>query len=90
MILELLEPKRQPVPIRTILTPPPRLNHLPDDSLKPEFEESAIMDFEQRVGDVNSVIRVDADQAGVEGHVVDFGQRQAMRSPAVLGARLHR
>jgi hypothetical protein len=53
MILELLEPKRQPVPIRTILTPPPRLNHLPDDSLKPEFEESAIMDFEQPIRDVN-------------------------------------
>ena len=39
----------------------------------------AIMDFEQPIGDVNSVIRVDADQVGVEGRVVDFGQRQAMR-----------
>ena len=90
MILELLEPKRQPVPIRTILTPPRRLNHLPDDSLKPEFEESAIMDFEQRVGDVNSVIRVDADQVGVEGGMMDFASgrqsmvpnRQRNRSPA--------
>ena len=61
MILELLEPKRQPVPIGTILTPPPRLNHLPDDPLKPEFEKRAIMDFEQPVGDVNSVAWVDAD-----------------------------
>ena len=90
MILELLEPKRQPVPIRTILTPPPRLNYLPDDSLKPEFEESAIMDFEQRVGDVNLVIGVDADQVGVEGGMMDFGSgrglwfpnRQRNRSPA--------
>jgi hypothetical protein len=90
MILELLEPKRQPVPIRTILTPPPRLNHLPDDPLKPEFEESAIMDFEQPVRDVNSVIRVDPDQVGVEGGMMDFGSgrrsmvpnRQRNRSPA--------
>ena len=37
------------------------------------------MDFEQPIGDVNSVIRVDADPVGFEGHVVDFGQRQAMR-----------
>jgi len=72
MILELLEPKRQPVPIRTILTPPRRLNHLPDDSLKPEFEERAIMDFEQPVRDVNSVIRVHADQVGVESGMVDL------------------
>jgi len=80
MILELLEPKRQPVPIRTILTPPPRLNHLPDDSLKPEFEESAIMDFEQRVGDVNSVIRVDADQVGVEGGMMDLALADSLWS----------
>ena len=72
MILELLEPKRQPVPIRTILNPSRELNHLPDDSLKPEFEESAIMDFEQPVRDVNSVIRVDADKVGVEGGMVDL------------------
>jgi hypothetical protein len=35
------------------------LNHLPDDSLKPEFEESAIMDFEQPVRDMDAEIRVD-------------------------------
>jgi hypothetical protein len=34
------------------------------------------MDFEQPVGDVNSVIRVDADQVGVEGHVVDLVSRR--------------
>ena len=48
------------------------MNHLPDDSLKPEFEESAIMDFEQPVRDVNSVIRVDADTVGVEGGMADL------------------
>ena len=48
------------------------------------------MDFEQPVGDVNSVIRVDADQVGVEGGMMDFGSgrrsmvpnRQRNRSPA--------
>jgi hypothetical protein len=68
--LELLEPDRQSVPIRAILTPPRQLDHLPDDPLEPEFEERAVMDFEQSVRDVNSVIRVDPDQVGVEGGVV--------------------
>ena len=48
------------------------------------------MDFEQPIGDVNSVIRVDADQVGLGGGVVDFGSsrrsmvpnRQRNRSPA--------
>ena len=37
------------------------------------------MDFEQPIGDVNSVIGVDADQVGIEGSMVDFRQRQAIR-----------
>ena len=37
------------------------------------------MDFKQPIGDVNLVIRVDADQVAVEGCTVDFGQRQAIR-----------
>ena len=37
------------------------------------------MDFEQPIGDVNSVIRVEADQVGVERRMMDLGQRQAMR-----------
>jgi hypothetical protein len=66
------------------------LDHLPDDSLKLEFEERAVMDFEQPVGDVNSVIRVDPDQVGVEGGIMDFASgrrsmvpnRQRNHSPA--------
>jgi hypothetical protein len=47
------------------------------------------MDFKQPIGDVNLVIRVDADQVAVEGRMVDFGQRQAIRGrSAVLIARL--
>jgi len=39
------------------------------------------MDFEQPVRDVNSVIRVDADQVGVEGGVVDFGSGRRSMVP---------
>jgi hypothetical protein len=38
---------RQPVAIGMILTPSRQLN-LPDDPLEAQFEERAIMDFEQR------------------------------------------
>jgi hypothetical protein len=70
--LELLKPERQPISIRSILSPPPQLDHLPSDPLQPEFEKRTVVDFEQPVGDVNSVIRVDADQMGVKGGMVDF------------------
>ena len=48
------------------------------------------MDFEQPVGDVNSVIGIDGDQVGVEGGMMDFDsgrrsmvpKRQRNRSPA--------
>ena len=70
---ELLKPERQPVAVRPVLIPPRQLDHLPDDPLEPEFEKRAIMDFEQPIGYVNSVIRVDADQMGIEGGMVDFG-----------------
>ena len=33
------------------------------------------MDFEQPVGDVNSIIKVDADQVGVEGSMMDLWSR---------------
>jgi hypothetical protein len=48
------------------------LDHLPDDPFEAEFEKRAIMDFEQPIGDVNSVIGVDADQVGVEGRMMDL------------------
>jgi hypothetical protein len=68
-ILEFLEPKRQTVSIRAVLTPPRQLDHLPDDSLQPEFEKRAIVNVEQPVRDMNAEIRVDPDQVGVEsGH----------------------
>lgn len=71
--LELLKPDRQSVAIRTILSSPWQFNHLPDDPLEAEFEERAIVDFEQTIGDVNLVIGVDVDQVGIEGGMMDFG-----------------
>jgi hypothetical protein len=51
------------------------------NSLQPEFQKRAVMDFEQPVGDVNSVIRVDVDQVN-EGRMMELSQ--------ILAARLYR
>ena len=74
--LKLLEPNRQPVPFRPVLDPV-----RPIDQRSGDFLQWAIMDFEQPVGDVNSVIRVDADQVN-EGRMMELRQ--------ILAARLHR
>ena len=37
------------------------------------------MNLEKPTGDMDAEIRVDPDQIGVEGGMVDFGQRQAVR-----------
>jgi hypothetical protein len=73
----LLEPNRQPVADRPVLDPVRRIDQRSGDSL-----QRAIMNFEQPIGDVNSVIRVDADQVGVEGRMMELRQ--------ILAARLHR
>jgi hypothetical protein len=64
-LLEFLEPSRQPVLIGTIRTSPWQMDHLPDDPLEAEFEKRRATDFEQPIGDMDAVIRVDADQVGV-------------------------
>ena len=46
------------------------------------------MDFEQPVRDVNSVIRVDPDQVGVEGGMVDFDSGR--RSIVNAGEKMYR
>ena len=67
-----------------------RGDHLHDDPHQPEFEERAIVDFEQPVGDVNPVVGVYADQMGVEGRVMEFSQRRAIRDRSVAqAARRH-
>ena len=77
--LGLLEPDRKSVSVRTILKPSWPVDQCSGDPLQPKFEKWTIMDFKQPIGDVNLVIRVDADQVAVEGCTVDFGQRQAIR-----------
>ena len=71
-LLELLEPSRQSIPIRAIVTSPRQLDQCASDPLEAEFEERAIMDFQEPIRDVSSVIGVDPDQMGVEGRMVDF------------------
>jgi hypothetical protein len=44
-------------------------------SLEAEFEKRAVVDFEQPIGDVNSIIGVDPDQVSVEGRVMELRQR---------------
>jgi hypothetical protein len=79
--LKLLEPNRQPVPFRPVLDPVRPIDQRSGNSLQPEFQKRAVMDFEQPVGDVNSVIRVDANQVN-EGRMMELRQ--------ILAARLHR
>jgi hypothetical protein len=71
-LLELLEPSRQSIPIRAIFTASRQLDQLPDDSRKAKFEKRAVMDFEQPIGDVNSIVGVNADEVGIEGGMVDL------------------
>jgi hypothetical protein len=70
--LELLEPDRQLVAIRTILKPSGSVDQCSGDPLEAEFEKRAIMDFKQPIRDVNSVIGVDADQVGIEGRMMEL------------------
>jgi hypothetical protein len=76
---ELLKPERQPALVRAILSSPWQLDQSARHCLEPLSKERTIMEFEQPVGDVDTEIRVDPDQLGVEGGMVDLGQRQAMR-----------
>jgi hypothetical protein len=78
-LLELLEPLRQPISIGAILCPPRQLDRLPKDPLQPKFEKRTVMNFQKPVGDMDSEIRVNPDQVGIKGCMMDFRQRQAIR-----------
>ena len=78
-VREILEPSRQPVSIRVILTSSRQLDRLLGDSLEAEFEKCAIMDFEEPVRDMDAEIGVDPDQLSVKGRMAELGQRQAIR-----------
>jgi len=86
----LLEPNRQPVAVRSLLDPLRPIDQRPGDSLKPEFEERAIMDFEQPVRNMDAEIGVDADQVDIEGSMVDLWSAAShSRRSAALIARPH-
>jgi hypothetical protein len=87
--LGLLEPDRKSVSVRTILKPSWPVDQCSGDPLQPKFEWT-IMDFEQPIGDVNLVIRVDADYVVVEGGVMDLRLTAGhSRRSAVRIARPH-
>ena len=77
-LLELLEPDRQSIPIRTILTRRGlsiNVPAIPSAQVRGKGPRGFRAAYRRReFGN-----QVDADQVGVEGHVVDFGQRQATR-----------
>jgi hypothetical protein len=75
----LLEPKRQPIPVRPILRSPWHHDLSAGNALEAEFEEWTVMDVEQPISDMDAEISIDADQVGVERRVMDFGQRQPIR-----------
>jgi hypothetical protein len=56
-----------------------------------EVFKRAIVNFEQPVGDMNSVIGVDTDQMGIEGRVMQLCQRQTIRHDRLpeLLVRIH-
>jgi hypothetical protein len=60
-------------PIRAIRISPRQFDYLPDDSLQAELEERAIVNFEQPIRNVNSVIGIDADQVGVKDCMMNLG-----------------
>ena len=70
--LELLEPNRQPLAVRTILKPSRPVDQVSGDPLQPEFEKRAVMDFQEPIGHVNSVIAVDPDQMSIEGRMMEL------------------
>jgi hypothetical protein len=70
--LKLFEAECQSVSIGIIPKPSRPVDQRSGDSLQPEFEERAIVDFEQPIRDVDAVIGVDPDQVGVEGRMMDL------------------
>jgi hypothetical protein len=90
-LLEFLEPSRQSVPIGAILIPPRQLDHLSNDPFQTEFQERPVMEIEKSVRNVDTEIGVDPDQVNIEGRMVDFRQRQAIRDDRLpqLLVRIH-
>lgn len=88
---ETLEPQRQAILIGPIHTPLRQMHRLPMQALDC-LEHRAVLLREQAIGDVKVVVRVDADQVGVERGVMDLRKRDAIahnRLAQALIAILH-
>jgi hypothetical protein len=86
--LELLEPDRQPVAIRTILKPSRPVDQCSGDPFETEFKKRTIVNFEQPVRDMDAEIGVDPDQMSIEGpHGGSWSAAGRSRPQAVLTAR---
>jgi hypothetical protein len=78
--LKLLEAVGQPVAIRVISGTPRQCDTLAADVLEAKLKERAVVQFEQLLGEVDLIVRVDPDQVGVERGVVDLGEKQSVRN----------
>jgi hypothetical protein len=63
-VLELLEPKGQPIPIRPIGPSSFRHDLGAPDALRAEFQERPFTDIEQPISDVDAEVGIDPDQVG--------------------------
>ena len=72
----MLESQSQSFAVRLIHGSQRQADRATIDPLETEFEEGAVVDIEQALGDVNSEIRVYADQVGVKRRMMTFGERQ--------------
>ena len=76
--LETLEANRKPIPIRPVLSPVRQMEGFAIYLLE-GFEHRAVVLVEQSVRDMQSIVGIDPDQMGIEGGMMDFGERHAVR-----------
>src|ERR1700730_574239 len=75
--LESLEPQCEPIPVRAILRPRWQMDGLAIEPLQ-RLQHRPVALAQQPFGDVQAVIRVDADKVRIEGSVMNFRERNAV------------
>jgi len=78
---ELLKPDGEALPVGVIFPAPRQTYQTPGHGLQPLLQKWAVVQIEKPVGDMDSEVRVDADQLRVEGSVVNLRQRQPICDP---------
>jgi nucleoside-diphosphate-sugar epimerase len=76
--LKTFEPLGQPISIRIVDGPMGQTDRLPGHCFDPMFEQRAIVDREERLTDVDTIVRIDSDQMGVKRSMMNLGQRQSI------------